>query len=153
MNQYEIELRDKFAAMVMEYHFKACINDRSIAPSAPNHLAEMVYNFTDALMIERDEPKKYIIDKVKLAMELVEIAESLNEEIKDICTDHKVSGRCDHARGDYVKIGDEGYGIIDDILIKVRRPDGSIVTQDDRDVHKHIHQETGHKVQGTECNR
>jgi len=55
MNQYEIELRDKFAAIAMEHHFKACINDRNLAPLSPNHLAEMVYNFASALMAERQK--------------------------------------------------------------------------------------------------
>ena len=62
MNQYEIELRDRIAFAKMQ----ALLDARY---SNEKDMATCAYDFADAMMIERDEPKEYIQDKIKQLLE------------------------------------------------------------------------------------
>lgn len=69
MNQYEIELRDKFAIIALKQYLKECVIDRNVPKLSSKELAEWVYDRADDMMIERDEPKEYIQEKIKQLLE------------------------------------------------------------------------------------
>ena len=79
MNQYEIELRDKFAVLALNQYFHECEIDQYVPRLSSKELAVWVYDRADDMMIERDEPKEYIQDKIKILMEL----EKRDKELKE----------------------------------------------------------------------